>query len=880
MAKRNYQVIALKDYQPLSYALGGIELTFDLDAKHTKVVSTVRYSRVAGAAAEPLVLDGSDLKLLSIALDGHALAEEQYELTAETLTIPAPPAAFTLTIATEISPATNKSLMGLYMSDGMFCTQCEAQGFRKITYFLDRPDAMTTYTTRIEADKKQFPILLGNGNRTASGDLADGRHFATFHDPFNKPCYLFALVAGDLAVNRDTYVTSSGKTVDLAIYTEHGQIGRTDFAMDSLKKSMKWDEDTYGLEYDLDIFSIVAVSSFNFGAMENKSLNIFNDQYVLADKDTATDSAFEGILAIVGHEYFHNWTGNRITCRDWFQLSLKEGLTVYRDHVFTEDLVSKDAVRISHVHVLRAGQFVEDAGPLAHPVRPESYIEIDNFYTYTVYEKGCEVIRMYHTLLGDEAFKKGIKLYFELYDGQAVTIEDFANAMAKASGVNLDKFKKWYSQAGTPRVAFHSRYDRAAKSFTVTASQYTKPTPGQPNKEPLVIPIVTGLLSRATGKPLSFSHNGKNGFEQVLVLEEAEQSFVLDDVAEDCVPSFLRGFSAPVIVESETSPEDLAFLMAHDTDGFNRFEATQTFAQAEILANIDRLQAGQSQQVSPLFTDSIAKMLSEDMQDARLKSTLLALPTTAIAMNAIGEDIDFRHLYNARAFLAKSIGTSCKASLMAIYQGNHDTGPFSAAIAAAGKRSLKNVALGYLMATGDDDAKALCRAQYDNATNMTDRLFALEKLCESGSAADREAALSDFAQRFKDDFLTMNSWFRAQAIHHREGVLAEVTALSKREDFDFLNPNRLTNLLIRFAQTHSPNGFHHDSGEGYRLVTDFAIKLNDKNPSIAANLAKTMTMWKAVAEPQRSLMKAQLERIKSHPGLSKNVFEIVEKSLA
>lgn len=883
MSTESYKLIELKNYKVPNFLIESVNLCFQLEESYTKVRSNSIFYRNKKSTDDnnTLILSGISLELVSLKIDGVEVARNQYDLTANNLSISNPPERFELEITTKVYPDKNKTLMGLYKSGGMFCTQCEAEGFRRITYFLDRPDVLTIYTTRIEADKNKYPLLLSNGNITDSGDLPDGKHFKIFHDPFKKPSYLFALVAGDLAVHKDSFTTKSGKNVDLAIYVEHGQENKTFHAMDSLKKSMKWDEDVYNLEYDLDVFSIVAVSDFNFGAMENKSLNIFNSQYILADVNTATDQNFESILSIIGHEYFHNWTGNRVTCRDWFQLSLKEGLTVYRDSVFTEDMTSKSAVRIESVQSLRTHQFAEDASPISHPVRPESYMEIDNFYTMTIYEKGAEIIRMYHTLLGEKLFKKGIDLYFQRHDGQAVTIEDFTDAMATASGIDLTDFKKWYSQAGTPKVSIDGSYNQNSKEFLIRASQMTPPTHGQIEKTPLVIPIKTALISKKSGKEIPFKQKGSNqekNTDQILVLSSDSQEFILEGVSEDCIPSYLRGFSAPIKLETSFLESELGFLMTHDSDGFNQFEAIQKFAQKINIKNIENTQNQRDFEISSTFLESIDSILNKKNHDPKLLSLLLTMPSSKIILNSIEENADIEAIFHSCSYLKQKIASEFKDKILQLYLENSDGGTFSSDLDAIAKRSLKNICLGYLVSLNDPQFLNLCIDQYDSSTNMTDRINALTFLCDLDSS-HRQEKLQNFYERYQSDSLVLNKWFGVQSGSHHKDALNHTEKLLDHQDFDYLNPNKIRTLFGRFTWALSPYGIHHKSGRGYELIGKYILKLDSKNPSVAASLTKSLTSWRSLHHKHGSNMKMVLERIKNSGKLSKNVFEIVSKGL-
>lgn len=855
----------LKDYTKPDFSIGHIDLTFDLQDGLTTVRAATKFKR-ENTACKDLTLDGQELDLKSVKMDGESLSDNQYKVDEDTLTVFDVPDTFTLGIETAIKPEENTALEGLYKSGGNYCTQCESEGFRKITYYLDRPDVMTTFTTRIEADKKKYPILLSNGNCTEQGDLDNGRHFAVWEDPFVKPCYLFALVAGDLAYIHDTFTTQSGRKVDLYIYVNHGNEDKCDHAMDSLKRSMKWDEEKYGREYDLDLFNIVAVNDFNFGAMENKSLNIFNSKLVLAKPETATDNDFLAIEGVVAHEYFHNWTGNRITCRDWFQLSLKEGLTVFRDQCFSEDMNSADVQRIDDVAILRLAQFPEDAGPLAHPIRPDNYIEITNFYTATVYQKGAEVIRMMHTLLGAENYRKGTDLYFERHDGQAVTCDDFVQCMQDASGIDLSQFKLWYSQAGTPVITSTGKYDATAKTYTLTLTQEIPDTPGQANKKPMHIPVATGLLGQ-DGKDLLPETT------RVLELKEKQQDFVFENIAEKPVPSLLRGFSAPVTLKSDLNDADLLFLMAHDSDGFNRWDAGQTYLQRIILdlAGKDKMSLPKA------CLEAFEKLATDKQADPALIAKALTLPPETYLAQMM-DVVDVDGLHAAHSFVMREIGQYLEQTFRTLYRDNADTGAYSVKPDAVGKRKLKNTALRYLLAAETEDAVTLAMTQYKNATNMTDQAAALSVLADT-QTTEREEAFTDFYTKWKDDPLVLDKWFTLQAMADRDDSLEHITQLTQHPDFTLKNPNRLRALIGAFA-ANNPCHFHRKDGAGYKLLADIVIEVNSINPSVAARLLGPVRLWKKYASPRKDLMEAELKRILDTKDISNDVYEVVSKSLS
>ncbi|WP_158047365.1 aminopeptidase N [Skermanella pratensis] len=880
MDKSTPQAIHLKDYAPPPYLIDTVDLAFDLGEEVTRVRSALalRANPDAASPAGALVLDGQDMRLVSVALDGRTLDPSEYSFGPESLTIPDPPESFSLEVVTELKPQENTSLSGLYRTSGNFCTQCEAEGFRKITYFLDRPDVMARYRTTITADALKYPVMLSNGNLVASSKMeADGRHAVTWEDPFAKPSYLFALVAGVLVHVEDSYVTRSGRTVTLRIYVEPGNQDKCGHAMASLKKSMAWDEEVFGLEYDLDIFMIVAVGDFNMGAMENKGLNVFNTKYVLAKPETATDSDFLGVEAVVAHEYFHNWTGNRVTCRDWFQLSLKEGLTVFRDQEFSSDMHSRPVKRIADVQRLRSSQFPEDSGPMAHPVRPDSYIEINNFYTTTVYEKGAEVVRMIHTLLGADGFRKGMDLYFERHDGQAVTCDDFVAAMEDATGKDLGRFRRWYSQAGTPELAVTGEYDAAARSYRLTVRQSCPPTPGQPTKLPFHIPLALGLLDpsgadiplRLAGEP------APSGTSRVLDVTEPEQVFEFIDVPHRPVPSLLRGFSAPVKLRAPYTDDDLTFLMAHDGDAFNRWEAGQTLATRLLLDLVADGAENRPLDLSPGFIDAFSRILKDPDLDPAFAAQALTLPSEGY----LGQQmpvIDVDGIHEVRKFAKRAIAGRLRDDLLAAYRAGGNE-PFSIDAAAIGRRALKNLALGYLMALEDAETVEICVGQFHNAHAMTDVIAALGLLNDT-RLLQREAALHRFYDLWKDEPLVMDKWFSIQAMSERPETLDEVKALLGHPAFEIRNPNKVYALIGGFAGGN-PVRFHDAGGGGYKFLADQVLTLNGLNPQVASRMVKMFARWRKYDPRRQALMRAELERIVATPGLSRDVFEIASKSL-
>ncbi len=883
MARSTPRTINRVDYRPPDYLVDRIALEFDLGEERTLVRSrlAVRANYDPAEGGRPLRFDGDGLELKSLRLDGQPLGESEYVVDRESLTIFEPSARGELEIETEICPTSNTRLEGLYVSNGVFCTQCEAEGFRHITFFPDRPDVLAVYTVTVRADREKFPILLSNGNLVEERELEDGRHLTVWHDPFPKPSYLFALVAGDLGMVEDRFETASGRPVRLRIFTEHGNERKCDYAMDALKRAMRWDETRFGLEYDLDVFNIVAVSDFNMGAMENKSLNVFNAKYILADPDTATDDDYAAIESIVAHEYFHNWTGNRVTCRDWFQLSLKEGLTVFRDQEFSADMRSRAVRRIRDVRTLRAAQFPEDAGPLAHPVRPESYVEINNFYTATVYEKGAEVIGMIQTLLGRDGFRKGIDLYFRRHDGEAVTCDDFVQAMEDATGADLSQFRLWYSQAGTPHVEVEGRYHAGEKAYDLTLRQHTLPTPGQPEKLPLVVPLRLGLVGRS-GRPLAIHlEEGEaasgTGQEIVIVLNRVERTFRFRDVPEVPVVSINRGFSAPVIIESEQGYADHAFLMAHDTDPFNRWEAGQQYATRLLLDMIGQVQAGKQPKTDGRFIAAVAKNLKEETLDHAFRAQMLLLPSE----DFLGQQmpvVDVDAIHTARESLKHAVAERLKRQLLETYHENSSNRPFSPDASSAGRRALRNTALGYIGALPDRESLRVVCSQYDHADNMTDRIAALRILVDL-PGNDRELALADFAARFAGNPIVMDKWFALQAMSTLPETLGVVRRLMEHPGFRITNPNRVRALIGVFASAN-PLRFHAASGEGYRFLADQILQLDPINPQVAARMLTPLGRWRKFDEKRRHLMKAELERILASGNLSRDVYEIASKSLA
>ncbi|HBP23363.1 MAG TPA: aminopeptidase N [Planctomycetes bacterium] len=870
------QAVYRKDYRPADFTIETVDLAFDLQQGYTDVTATLKLTR-QGEAGSPLVLDGEELELRSVKVDGEALDESGYTLTKEHLTIPGLPERCTLETVVRIKPEENTELSGLYLSNGNYCTQCEAMGFRRITFFLDRPDVMARYTTRIEADKAAFPVLLSNGNRIESGEAEGGRHWVRWEDPYPKPSYLFALVAGDLHCHAGSFTTQSGREVRLEVWVEHRNADRCEHALRSLQQSMEWDEQVYGLEYDLDIYMIVAVDDFNMGAMENKGLNIFNSKYVLARPDTATDADYEAIQGVIGHEYFHNWTGNRVTCRDWFQLTLKEGLTVFRDQQFSSDMTSAPVKRIDDVRGLRVRQFAEDAGPMRHPIRPDSYVSMDNFYTGTVYRKGAEVVGIYHTLLGKEGFRKGMDLYFERHDGQAVTCVDFRQAMADANGVDLSQMENWYSQSGTPLVEAVGEYDADAKTYALTLRQrYT--LDDDEERKPVLIPVAMGLLAE-DGSELPLQLEGEDaaaGTSRVLQLTEAEQTFTFQQVPSKPVPSLLRDFSAPVRLKSERSRDELAFLMAHDTDAFNRWDAGQTLMSQILLELAEASAAGRELSLDPSFVEAWGKLLADASLDGSLKAQALVLPAEAkLAQDQAVIDPDALHV--ARQFARRELAGKLEAQLVAAYEQAQTGEPYSLDKAAVDRRRLKNCVLAYLATLDKEEHTARVLEQLRKADNMTDAQAALYTICDRATP-QREAALEEFHAKWKDDPLVLDKWFTAQAVSSDPGTVADVRALIEHADFSWTNPNRVRSLLGAFAMANQAR-FHQADGSGYTLLGDSVLKLDAINPQVTARLVSSFNQWRRFDEKRQLLQQKELERIAAKEGLSKDTGEIVGRAL-
>ncbi|SPJ33342.1 aminopeptidase N [Kushneria phyllosphaerae] len=872
------QAIYLSDYRPPAYRIDKTELTFDLDPQATRVRARLHVTRHPESKAQAaLTLHGHGLTTERIAIDGQALLESEYRIEADQLIIDRVPETFVLETEVIIDPTSNTALEGLYVSGPMFCTQCEPEGFRRITWYPDRPDVMAVFTTTVIGDRQRQPVLLSNGNPIERGELPDGRHFVTWEDPHPKPAYLFALVAGSLECVRDSFTTMSGREVALEIWVEAQNLEKTDWAMASLKRAMTWDEEAYGREYDLDLFMIVAVDDFNMGAMENKGLNIFNSAAVLANPQTTTDATFQRIEGIVAHEYFHNWSGNRVTCRDWFQLALKEGFTVFRDQSFSSSINSAPVKRIEDVALMRTLQFAEDAGPTAHPVRPDHFIEISNFYTLTIYEKGAEIVRMLSHLLGEETFRRGSDLYFERFDGQAVRVEDFVETMAEVSGEDLTQFMRWYAQAGTPQLTARSDYDAEKRRFTLTIAQQTPPTPGQEDKQPLHVPVRMGLMA-ADGQPVELIINGEShGTDTVLHLREAEQQWVFENVDEGAVPSLLRGFSAPVRLEYPWSRDELSHLMRFDEDGFNRWDATQRLALIAIEEMMAAHQRNELMALDARLIEAFSYLLREPTDDRAVLAEMLRLPSEAwIAEQQRRVDIDAIH--GARRAAIEQLADNLFPEFESVYHANQQSEAYAPTPEQMASRSLKNVALSYLVANGEVEALNMARAQYEADDNMTDVRAALTLLAHSDRADLGDPAIRAFGERWAHDSLVMDQWFATQVTRPQADALERVRFLMDHPAFSIKNPNRVRALIGAFTQQNRVN-FHRLDGEGYRLLADVVIELNRLNPEIAARMIVPLTRYHRLDEKRQALMRGELERIRAE-NLSRNVFEVVEKALA
>jgi aminopeptidase N len=873
------QTIYRNDYTPPSYLVETVELGFDLDPARTIVANRMTMRRNPDSERGSIELYGENFELVALRLNGRGLGKRDYRIDGNLLTIPNTPDAVTLEIETITVPQKNTTLNGLYVSNGNFFTQCEAEGFRNITYFPDRPDVMAKFTVMLRADKQKYPVLLSNGNLVEEGDLAGGRHFAKWEDPFKKPSYLFALVAAKLVCQEQRFRLKDGRDALLQVWVEDGNLDKTDYAMQSLKNSIRWDEERFGLELDLDRFMIVAVGDFNMGAMENKGLNIFNTKFVLANPRVATDVDYAGIEAVVGHEYFHNWTGNRVTCRDWFQLSLKEGLTVFRDQEFSADMIGTDSgravTRIDQVRTLRQAQFPEDAGPMAHPVRPDSFVEINNFYTVTVYEKGAEVVRMIQTLVGREGFRKGMDLYFQRHDGQAVTCDDFRSAMADANGRDLALFERWYSQAGTPIVKAVTRYDAVAKTYDITLSQSCPATPGQAKKLPFHIPVAVGLLG-ADGRDMQLGQGKLNGATAVLELTEESQTFSFTGVNEAPTPSLLRDFSAPVVLKYGYTDAELLHLFSHDSDPVNRWEAGQRLAMERLLKLTTAVAAGDRLELDATFIDAMRKILADATLDPAFREQALLLPSETMMAEQM-KVVNPQAIHAARQFVRAAIGASLRAELAEQYLANLTPGEYSPDALSAGRRGLKNLALSYLAAAPDADSIKLAQAQFDEAGNMTDRVAALGALIHAG-AASAAPALDAFYRDFEQEALVIDKWFAIQASAPHTDVRT-VRALMKHPAFTLKNPNRARSLVFSFCAAN-PSQFHALDGSGYAFWAEQVIALDALNPQVASRLARSLDRWRRYAPALQTPMKKALQQVANLKKLSNDVREVVSKALA
>jgi len=871
------QTIYLKDYQVPEFLIDKTSLVFDLQDEYCRVSSTlsIRRNPESSQSSGPLFLHGGmELDLQQVQVDNQIVTEKDYRRTDEGLVINQVPDSCVIRIEVLIKPHLNTTMMGLYKSRTMYCTQCEAEGFRNITFYLDRPDVMSEFTTKLIADKQQFPILLSNGNAIDQGELEGNRHFATWHDPFKKPAYLFALVAGNLSVVEDSFTTCTNREILLQIFVEEKDLNKCDHAMLSLKNSMRWDEQVYGREYDLNRFMIVAVDDFNMGAMENKGLNIFNTSAVLANPKTTTDAAFQRVEGIVAHEYFHNWSGNRVTCRDWFQLSLKEGFTVYRDSQFSADMNSPVVKRIEDVVYLRTHQFAEDAGPMSHPVQPDAYMEINNFYTLTVYEKGAEVVGMIHSLLGDTKFRQGSDLYFSRHDGQAVTIEEFVAAMEEVSSIDLKQFRRWYKQSGTPQVDVQSHYDREAKTYSLSFNQSCPVTPGQSNKQPFYIPIKLGLVG-PDGNDLPLNQQGDQSI--VFSLYEQNQTLVFENIQQPPVPSLLRGFSAPIKLNYEYSSDELAHLMANDSDGFNRWDAGQKLSLKVLNQLIEDAKADRDLVMDQQLIGVFDALLSDHSLDPAMVNLMLQLPSEA-QLHEQAETIYVESIHRAREFARQSIAKALQDKLIETYQRLTEKQDYAPEAEQIGKRALRNCVLGYLMEVKSVGPE-LAWQQFNNARNMTDKAAALSALvnCKTADSYTLKA-LKAFEIDYAEETLAMNLWLQIQATSKLINGLDRVKALMSHPAFSINNPNKARSLLGAFCSAN-PINFHNNDGSGYGFLQEQIIALNALNPQVAARLVTPLTRWKKLPEPNRQLMRDALQQIANHPGLVKDIQEIVTKSL-
>lgn len=870
----------LEDYRVPDFMCDALFLHFDLQEDHTTVHGVMHWRRNAAAKspAADLVLNGEMMALQTLLLEGVPVSADRYQVDAEHLTMKGLPDAFILETIVVIKPHENLALSGLYKSRNNYCTQCESHGFRRITYFLDRPDVMTKFTVTISADRQKYPMLLSNGNLIEDKDLGNGRHWVKWEDPSLKPSYLFALVAGDFDLLQDQFQTKSGRKVDLRIYVEKGNLDQAAYAMTSLKNAMHWDEQAFGCEYDLDIYMIVAVSDFNMGAMENKGLNIFNDKYILAKPDTATDEDYVLIESVIGHEYFHNWSGNRVTVRDWFQITLKEGLTIFRDQSFTADHTLGDVKRLQDVNVIRNAQFVQDAGPMAHPIRPHAYIEMNNFYTVTVYNKGAEVIRMQQTLLGKEKFRQAMMEYFRRFDGKAVTTDDFVAVMGEVGQVDLTQFMRWYEQAGTPNVTVSDAYDVTSQIYTLVVKQSTAPTPGQKEKLPFHIPLTIGLLDSA-GKELPLQLQGESaaqGTQRVLNVKESEQSYLFINIQEKPVPSLLRNFSAPVKIKYPYTDEEFVFLMTHDTDGFNRWDACQQFLIGLILGLVVDYQKGSALSLSELFIEAYGQILRDSTLDELLKAEMLVLPGISYLIECM-EVADVEAVHHVREFIKKQLAIRWSGEWRACYAEHRQSGVFTFSRKAMGQRRLRNLALHYLLLGDSGESFGLAVQHYQDANNLTDRLGALEAL-NAFDCPERQQVFAAFYDRYQKQHLVIDKWFRLQAMAPLQSTLLHVNNLLTHPAFDIKNPNKARALIGSFASAN-PLCFHALDGLGYDFLVNSVLKIDKFNPQVAARLIEPLIRWRKFDIKRQALMKSGLERIAAHPSLSKDVGEIVSKSL-
>ncbi len=880
MTKLAPQSIHLADYHPPRFLIERVDLDVSLKPEATRVSSRLAIRpNPAADGRGPLVLDGEGLELERIELNGRSLAAGDFVQDDGSLVIEkAPNSPFEIELVTHCNPKANKALSGLYRSRGVYCTQCEPEGFRRITYFCDRPDVLAVYSVRIEADKTQAPVLLANGNPRGHGTIpGTNRHYALWHDPHPKPSYLFALVGGDLALQRGHFTTRSGHDVDLRIYVEPGKEDRCYWAMDSLKRAMVWDEERFGLEYDLDVFMIVAISDFNMGAMENKGLNIFNDKLILARPDTATDADYAAIEAVIAHEYFHNWTGNRVTCRDWFQLCLKEGLTVFRDQEFTGDMRSATVKRITDVRTLKARQFTEDGGPLAHPVRPSTYIEINNFYTATIYEKGAELCRMLQTRFGRGGFRAGLDLYFKRHDGEAATVEEFINAIADANGADLSTFLAWYTQAGTPEITWSLRYDPEARVAALDLAQTTPPTPGQEKKDPLPIPVKVALLGPNGDDFSLIDETGAEVANGLLALESPQQTFVFHNIPVPPIASLLRGFSAPVKLITTYSKAELEFLMANDGDLFNRWQAEQNYALAVLIDMVQSIAAGKHAPARTGFARALGAILGNGALEPAYRAECLALPSESDIAREIGHDVDTDAIHAGRERLRKHISEELAGLLLSTYEELRDAGPYSPDAESAGARALRNACLSLLCASSKREEIELARNHYEGARTMTDKIAALSILTHLDHPA-RNAVFANFYDTWKDDHLVVDKWYALQALSSLPGTLERVRELAKHAKFSFNTPNKVRALIGTFAGANSV-GFNRADGAGYAVIADAVLELDGFNPQMAARLLGAFRAWKQLEKGRRAHAKSALERIAGTSELSRDSFEIITKML-